>query len=335
MNNCFNCILFLVYCLFFHSVTGEGNSNHAKFLPELSHQIVPIPIWQSDVGDQQREALLVAPLPRQRGLELERFVEPGEGYLACGWIGKGRLAEPEEICAAADAVLRPPTSLTGTKVLVTAGPTLEDLDPVRFIGNRSSGRMGFAVAAEATRRGAQVTLVTGPTSVTPPAVHEVVRVRGAEAMHAAVMQHAGGAEIVVMAAAVADYTPALVAEQKVAKADGDLTLVLKRTPDILKSLGERRAVSGGPAVLVGFAAETEDVVASARRKLERKRVDLIVANDVSRTDAGFDVDTNEVTLVSQTGAEAVPLQSKAGIAAVILDRVEQMLLARRASTPHA
>lgn len=264
-----------------------------------------------------------------------RFVEPGEGYLACGWIGKGRLAEPDEICAAADAVMRPATTLTGTKVLVTAGPTFEDLDPVRFIGNRSSGRMGFAVAAEATRRGAQVTLVTGPTSVTPPSVHEVVRVRGAEAMHAAVMQHAGGADIVVMAAAVADYTPALVAGQKVAKTDGDLTLVLKRTPDILKSLGERRAVGGGPAVLVGFAAETEDVVASARRKLERKRVDLIVANDVSRVDAGFDVDTNEVTLVSQTGAEAVPLQSKAGIAAVILDRIEQMLLARRASTPHA
>ena len=264
-----------------------------------------------------------------------RFVEPGEGYLACGWIGKGRLAEPEEICAAADAVLRPSTTLVGTKVLVTAGPTLEDLDPVRFIGNRSSGRMGFAVAAEATRRGALVTLVAGPTTAAAPAVHELVRVRGAEAMHAAVMQHADGADIVVMAAAVADYTPMVVAAQKVAKSDGDLTLVLKRTPDILKALGERRVASGGPAVLVGFAAETEDVVASARRKLERKHVDLIVANDVSRADAGFDVDTNEVTLVGSTGAEAVPLQSKARIAATILDRVEQMLLERRAAAPRA
>ena len=262
-----------------------------------------------------------------------RFVEPGEGYLACGWVGKGRLAEPDEICAAAEALLRPGTTLAGIRVLVTAGPTLEDLDPVRFIGNRSSGRMGFAVADEATRRGALVTLVAGPTSAPAPAVHELVRVRGAEAMHAAVMQHAATADIVVMAAAVADYTPTVVAGQKVAKADGDLTLVLKRTPDILKALGQRRAASGGPAVLVGFAAETEDVVASARRKLERKQVDLIVANDVSRPDAGFDVDTNAVTLVSQGGAEDVPLQSKARIAAVILDRAEQLLLVRRAAPP--
>ncbi len=261
-----------------------------------------------------------------------RFVEPGEGYLACGWIGKGRLAEPDEICAAADAVMRPPSALAGTKVLVTAGPTLEDLDPVRFIGNRSSGRMGFAVAAEATRRGALVTLVAGPTSAAAPAVHEFVRVRGAEAMHAAVMQHAAGADIVVMAAAVADYMPAVVAEHKVAKLDGDLTLVLKRTPDILMSLGERRAAVGGPAVLVGFAAETQDVVASARRKLERKHADLIVANDVSRADAGFDVDTNEVTIVSPTGAETVPLQSKALVAAALLDRIERLLLDQRAAT---
>ena len=264
-----------------------------------------------------------------------RFVEPGEGYLACGWIGKGRLAEPDEICAAAEAAMRPAATMAGTRVLVTAGPTLEDLDPVRFIGNRSSGRMGFAVADEATRRGAQVTLIAGPTTVTPPSVHELVKVRGAEAMHAAVLQHADTADVVVMAAAVADYTPSMVASQKVAKADGDLTLVLKRTPDILKALGERRAVSGTPTVLVGFAAETEDVVASARRKLERKQVDLIVANDVSRTDAGFDVDTNEVTLVSRAGAEPVPLQSKARIAAIVLDRVEQLLAARRAATSKA
>lgn len=264
-----------------------------------------------------------------------RFVEPGEGYLACGWIGKGRLAEPDEICVAADAVIRPSTALAGTKVLVTAGPTLEDLDPVRFIGNRSSGRMGFAIADEATRRGAQVTLVAGPTTVAAPAVHELVRVRGAEAMHAAVLQRADTADIVVMAAAVADYTPAVVAAQKVAKSDGDLTLVLRRTPDILKAIGERRVASGGPAVLVGFAAETEDVVARARRKLERKQVDLIVANDVSRADAGFDVDTNAVTLVSQRGTEDLPLQSKARVAAAILDRVEQMLLERRAVKTNA
>lgn len=258
-----------------------------------------------------------------------RFVEPGEGYLACGWIGKGRLAEPDEICAAADAVMRPVTSLAGKRVVVTAGPTYEDIDPVRYIGNRSSGRMGFAIADEAQRRGAEVTLIAGPTGVTPPTVGQLVQVRGAEAMHAAVLRHAASADVVVMAAAVADYTPALVADQKVPKTDGDLTLVLRRTPDILATLGERRAAAGGPSVLVGFAAETTDVVASARRKLERKQADLIVANDVSRADAGFEVETNEVTLVSHEATELVPLQPKARIAAIILDRVEQLLLARQ------
>src|SRR4051794_41383694 len=151
-----------------------------------------------------------------------RFVEPGEGYLACGWIGKGRLAEPEEIVAAAEAMLRPSGPLRGLKVLVTAGPTYEDFDPVRYIGNRSSGRMGYAIAAEAARRGAVVTLVSGPAAIDPPAVHEVVTVRSAGDMHRAVMSRAGEADVVVMAAAVADYTPAERAGQKVAKEDGTL-----------------------------------------------------------------------------------------------------------------
>jgi phosphopantothenoylcysteine decarboxylase/phosphopantothenate--cysteine ligase len=254
-----------------------------------------------------------------------RFVEPGEGYLACGWIGKGRLAEPDEICAAADAVLRPAGVLSGLRVLVTAGPTYEDLDPVRYIGNRSSGRMGFAIADEATRRGARVTLVAGPTSAPEPKVDELVRVRGAEAMHREVMARADAADAVVMAAAVADYAPALRSEQKVRKTDDDLTIVLTRTPDILKALGERRAVTGRPGVLVGFAAETHQVVQRAGEKLRAKQADLIVANDVSRSDAGFDVETNEVTLVSAEGATALPLQSKARVAAAVLDRIEQLL----------
>lgn len=262
-----------------------------------------------------------------------RFVEPGEGYLACGWIGKGRLAEPDDIVAAAEQVLRPAGALTGKRMVVTAGPTYEDLDPVRYIGNRSSGRMGFALADEATRRGASVTLIAGPTSVAAPAVAKFVRVRGAREMHAAVMQHADGADAVVMAAAVADYTPDTRADQKVSKSEGDLTLILRRTPDILGELGARRAAAGAPAVLVGFAAETDDVVAKAAAKLHRKHVDLIVANDVSRSDAGFDVDTNEVTLVSADGATHVPLQSKSRVAAVILDRVEQLLVARAGATP--
>src|SRR3954464_10462173 len=253
-----------------------------------------------------------------------RFVEPGEGYLACGWIGKGRLAEPDEIVAAAEAVLRPEGPLRGRRVIVTAGPTFEDLDPVRFIGNRSSGRMGFAIAAEAVQRGAQVTLVAGPTSVEPPAGVDVIRVRRAAEMHAAVMERAPAAAAVIMAAAVADYAPERVAEQKVRKGADSMTLVLKRTPDILADLGAMRLGEAGP-VLVGFAAETEDVVARATDKLRDKRADLIVANDVSRSDSGFDVDTNAVTMVTPEGAETLPLQSKARVAAAILDRLERLM----------
>ena len=257
-----------------------------------------------------------------------RFVEPGEGYLACGWIGKGRLAEPDEIVAAADAILRPEGPLRGQRVLITAGPTYEDLDPVRYIGNRSSGRMGYAIAAEAVRRGADVTLVTGPTTIEMPAVREVVKVRGAADMHQAVMSRAGDMDVVVMAAAVADYAPAERAPQKVAKAGETLTLVLKKTPDILGELGQRRVAAGGGPVLVGFAAETEDIVAHATAKRERKHADLIVANDVSRRDAGFDVDNNAVTIVGPSGAETLPLQSKSRVAAEILNRVERLLTTR-------
>jgi phosphopantothenoylcysteine decarboxylase / phosphopantothenate---cysteine ligase len=254
-----------------------------------------------------------------------RFVEPGEGYLACGWIGKGRLAEPEEIVAAAEAVLRPEGPLRGLRVLVTAGPTYEDVDPVRYLGNRSSGRMGFAIAAEAMRRGADVTLVAGPTSIAPPAVRELVRVRSAAEMHEAVLGRADQMAVVVMAAAVADYAPEQRADQKMAKRDDTITLTLRKNPDILADLGERRRAAGRGPVLVGFAAETENVVANASAKRERKHVDVIVANDVSREDAGFEVDANAVTIVDARGAESVPLQSKAGVAAAILNHIERLL----------
>jgi phosphopantothenoylcysteine decarboxylase/phosphopantothenate--cysteine ligase len=259
-----------------------------------------------------------------------RFVEPGEGYLACGWIGKGRLAEPDEIVAAAEAILRPEGPLRGQRVLVTAGPTYEDVDPVRYIGNRSSGRMGYAIAVEAARRGAVVTLITGPTTIGTPSVREVIKVRGAAEMHQAVVSRAGDMDVIVMAAAVADYAPVERAGQKVAKEGDTLTLVLKKTPDILGELGQRRVAQGGGPLLIGFAAETEDVVAHATAKRERKHADLIVANDVSRADAGFDVDTNAVTIVGAGGVEALPLQSKARIAAEILNRVERLLTARSA-----
>ena len=256
-----------------------------------------------------------------------RFVDPGDGYLACGWVGKGRLAEPADIVEAAQAMLAPAEpAWRGLRVLVTAGPTYEDIDPVRFVGNRSSGRMGFALAAEARRRGARVTLVAGPTRVAPPQVDELVRVRSAADLHAAVMRVAGDTDVVIMAAAVADYAPSSAAAGKIAKGDGPLTLTLERTEDVLADLGRlpSRAEGRGP-VLVGFAAETSNLLAKASAKRERKGADLIVANDVSRDDIGFDVDANAVTIISASGTVEVPRQSKARVAAAILDQVSPLL----------
>ncbi|MGH9237509.1 MAG: bifunctional phosphopantothenoylcysteine decarboxylase/phosphopantothenate--cysteine ligase CoaBC [Vicinamibacterales bacterium] len=272
-----------------------------------------------------------------------RFVEPGEGYLACGWVGKGRLAEPADIVAAADRIVTGsgPRSvgtdlqagpMAGRNVLITAGPTYEDIDAVRYVGNRSSGRMGFALAEEARRRGAEVTLVAGPTRLEPPAVDQLVRVRSAAEMHEAVMRAAARADVVIMAAAVADYTPAQRAADKIAKTDGPLTLTLERTKDILADLGGMRDALGGAApVLIGFAAETADVVERARAKRARKNVDMIVANDVSADDRGFDAPANEVTIITADNEEAVPLQSKERVAARILDRVQSLLSARPAA----
>ena len=255
-----------------------------------------------------------------------RFVEPGEGYLACGWIGKGRLAEPAEVVAAAlDALAPAGSTLRGRRVLVTAGPTYEDIDPVRYVGNRSSGRMGFALATEARRRGATVTLIAGPTTLDPPPADEFVRVRSALEMHAAVLVAASRADVVIMAAAVADYTVADPAAQKISKSDGPVTLVLQRTPDILADLARlpSRAASGLP-VLVGFAAETGDALTKGRAKRTRKQIDLIVANDVSAPGAGFDVATNEVTIIGEGDEQHVPIQDKHQVAQVILDRVEAL-----------
>jgi phosphopantothenoylcysteine decarboxylase/phosphopantothenate--cysteine ligase len=258
-----------------------------------------------------------------------RFVDPGEGYLACGWIGKGRLAEADAIVAAAQRMLSPTaSSLRGRRILVTAGPTYEDIDPVRYVGNRSSGRMGFAIADEARRRGARVALVAGPTQLEPPPVDERVDVRSAAEMHAAVMRLAVDSDVVVMAAAVADYSPARRSSDKISKTDAPLTLTLERTPDILADLGTLSSRPAGTPLLVGFAAETGEVVAKARAKRARKQIDLIVANDISRSDAGFEVETNAVTIVSAAEAEEIPLQSKAAVAAVILDRVERLIKAQ-------
>jgi len=265
-----------------------------------------------------------------------RFVEPGEGYLACGWIGKGRLAEPDEVVAAAERILRPRDSvLRGRRVVVTAGPTYEDIDPVRYVGNRSSGRMGFALAAAAHARGANVTLVAGPTTIEPPAADTIVNVRSAAEMHAAVMRASEHADVVIMAAAVADYAPVQAAAEKIAKSEGPLTLTLQRTPDILADLGRSATRRPNPPVLVGFAAESGDLIARAREKRVRKNADLIVANDVSEPGAGFDVPTNAVTIVGAEGEQTLPLQSKAGIAEAILDRVEALVQSRASTTTRA
>jgi phosphopantothenoylcysteine decarboxylase / phosphopantothenate---cysteine ligase len=262
-----------------------------------------------------------------------RFVDPGDGFLACGWIGKGRLAEPDAIVEAAEGMLGPAGvsraesrgSLLGRRIVVSAGPTYEDIDPVRYLGNRSSGRMGYAIAAEASRRGAHVVLVSGPTKLQPPAGVQLERVRSAAEMARAMKLHAKGTDAVVMAAAVADYTPeAGPAARKIGKSHEPLTMTFARTTDILAELGKARAGSGTP-VLVGFAAETGDPRPRARKKLAAKQVDMIVANDVSREDAGFDTETNAAVFITTDGEVEQPLQLKTDLAAKILDRVEQLL----------
>lgn len=254
-----------------------------------------------------------------------KVVEPGVGFLACGWEGKGRLAEPEEVAEAAEMLLRASGAWRGRKVLVTAGPTYEDIDPVRYIGNRSSGRMGFSLAREAASRGAEVTLVAGPTSLEPPGGVEVVCVRSAAQMHEAVIGRAFDADLVVMAAAVSDYAPLRFEGEKIQKDDRPLVIELARTRDILGDLGRERFERGRRVpILVGFAAETSGVVARAKAKLAAKRVDMVVANDVSRADAGFEARTNAVTLVSTSREVEVPLADKDRIAAAILDEVDRL-----------
>jgi phosphopantothenoylcysteine decarboxylase/phosphopantothenate--cysteine ligase len=253
-------------------------------------------------------------LLRGRGVGI---VEPGSGYLACGWLGRGRLAEVGEIVDAALGALVKAKDLAGETVLVTAGPTVEDIDPVRFISNRSSGRMGFAVAEAARDRGAPVVLVSGPTSLADPRGVEVIRVRSAEQMAAAVERNLARATVIVMAAAVSDFRPAFIAGQKVKKDVAAPSLDLVRTPDILRGL--RR--EGGDRILVGFAAETESLLQNARRKRAEKGADLMVANDVSLSGSGFGGETNSAILIDDDGEVATGLLTKRELAERLLDRV--------------
>ncbi len=260
---------------------------------------------------------------RERGV---RIVEPGSGYLACGMVGPGRLAEPEAIVAAALQAAGIARDLAGETVLITAGPTREPIDPVRYLGNRSSGKMGYALAEAASRREARVILVSGPTALTPPSAAEVVRVETAGEMREAVMQRATEATIVIAAAAVADFRPRQVAGQKI-KRKGALTVELEPTPDILAEVARRP----GSRIVVGFAAETENALENARKKLTAKSLDAIVVNDVSRPGIGFDSDRNAVTIITPDEVIEIEESGKREVARRVLDVVVSLRQRRKAN----
>jgi phosphopantothenoylcysteine decarboxylase/phosphopantothenate--cysteine ligase len=258
---------------------------------------------------------------RARGVQV---VDPDEGYLACGMTGAGRLAATEAIVEKVRLILGLRRDFEGQTVLVTAGATREDIDPVRFLTNRSSGKMGYALAEAAARRGAHVVLVSGPTDLAVPEGVDWVPVRSAENMRDAVRQRAPDANVIIMAAAVADYRPAAAQSQKLKRGDTRITLDLEPTPDILAELGRDAAPHAG-RILVGFAAETAALADNARSKLARKGADMIVANDVTQEGAGFDADTNIVTMFLRDGREIpVPKLSKFEVANRILDRVVEL-----------
>jgi len=271
-------------------------------------------MWQHPATQANLETL------RRRG---HRIVEPESGYLACGMTGPGRLADPEVIAAAIENELPRRHDLDGEYVLITAGPTQEPLDPVRYITNRSSGKMGYALAEAAAARGARVVLISGPVHLTPPRRVEVVQVNTAVEMHDRVMDHLAPASIVIKAAAVADFHLSKVPDQKVKKTAARISMELDPTPDILAEVGRKK----GDRLLIGFAAETQNLVQEARRKLESKNCDMVVANLVGGSDSGFESDENEVTLVTRTG-ETIPIAraSKREIADRIFDQLLRLRL---------
>lgn len=251
------------------------------------------------------------------------FMEPVEGYLACGYEGKGRLPEPPDIVEEIRGLLKK-KDLVGERLLITAGPNHEPLDPIRYISNRSSGKMGYALARQGVRRGAEVTLISGPTSLPPPAGVRLLSVMTAAEMRQAVLKEFPSATVVLMAAAVADYHPEKFVAKKIKRGEGPFRLTLKPNPDILRELGMRK----NGQILIGFAAETEALVANAKKKLREKNLDLIVANNVTQEGSGFDGDTNAATLLDRKGAvQPLPLMTKDELA----DRIYDYLLALKSS----
>jgi phosphopantothenoylcysteine decarboxylase / phosphopantothenate---cysteine ligase len=251
------------------------------------------------------------------------FIEPGEGYLACGYTGKGRLEEPEAIVERASQFFRTESGeLSGKTVLITAGPTREKIDPVRFLTNHSTGKMGYAIAGEAVKMGAKVILVSGPVSLIPPNGAELIKVESAEEMYKAALEHFAETDVLIGTAAVADYRPKYTFEEKMKKKEGDQALELERTQDILFELGQRKAAQ----VIVGFAAETNDIEKHAMGKLTRKNADMIVANNVKQAGAGFGADTNIVTMYKKDGSKnELPLMAKTEVARRILSDVVLLL----------
>ncbi len=249
------------------------------------------------------------------------IMEPSEGFLACGYEGKGRMPEPEEIL---DEIIRlvTPKDLANKKILITAGPTREPIDPVRFISNPSSGKMGYAIAKEAVNRGAKVTLISGPSHLKPPNVNKFIPVETAEEMAERVFKEAGESDVVIMTAAVADYRPAKYSKNKIKKQDGKLNIELIPTTDILKKLGEYK----GKKILVGFAAETENEVANAMKKLKEKNLDLIVLNKIGEEGSGFASDTNKVALIYRDGKRRdFEKMEKSRLAVIILDAIKEIM----------
>jgi len=258
-------------------------------------------------------------LLKERGLSV---MEPAEGELACRTEGPGRLPEPEDIAEEARILLLK-KDLSKLAIMVTAGPTEEPLDPVRYFTNRSSGKMGYAIANAAKHRGAQVTLVSGPTSLKVPAGVTFRLIRTTEEMRQAVLEHCSNCDVIIKAAAPLDYKPKIAADHKIKKVEEVESLEMVRTPDILAELGKSKGDSN--FILVGFAAETEDLLANAKEKLEKKNLDMIIANDVSRKDAGFKADTNLVKIIHRDGqVEDLPLMTKEEVADKILDRVSAL-----------
>lgn len=250
-----------------------------------------------------------------------QVIEPASGRLACGAVGAGKLPEPEELLEHILHTVALPHDLAGKKVLVTAGPTRESLDPVRFLTNHSSGKMGYALARQAALRGAQVTLVSGPTSLPRPAFVEVVDIVSAGDMYREVTQRADEADFIFKAAAVADYTPAQYSDNKLKKKDADLSIPLERTQDILQYLGQHKRPG---QVICGFSMETENMLANSRDKLARKAIHMIAANNLKVDGAGFGVDTNVMTLITPQECVELPLMSKDAVAAAILDKAVEL-----------